>query len=95
MWDTDIFFSMSPSGKVEAAEPGQARDPCACCVSRVLLLCDTSPRMENPRELLQRGSGFWRLFPQFYKSLPACHCSQQKTRKTLQTAATHNIFDVK
>lgn len=30
MWDTD-FFPMSPSGKVEPAEPGQPRDPCAVC----------------------------------------------------------------
>lgn len=28
MWGTD-FFSGSPSGKVEAAKPGQTRDVCA------------------------------------------------------------------
>lgn len=30
MWDTD-FFPTSPSGKVEAAEPDQTKDPCADC----------------------------------------------------------------
>lgn len=41
------------------------------------------------------GSGSQRLFAQFCKFLLACYCSQQKTRKNLQVAARHNVFDTK
>lgn len=92
MWDTGFFSSLRKEGGAYKARSDWGS---VCCVSRVLLLCDTSPRMENPRALFQRDSDSWRLFPSFTSLFLLAIIASRKQGRPCKMSARHKIFDAK